>query len=322
MAVDERGFAPYTNRRRVFPLMKAAVLFTFVLLSTTFAQADFSYTTTSRATGGMAASLGGASNNPPAKQYFKGQKMKTDIGDTAIIIDFDAQTMTTINNRAKTVSVRSLSDAAPAGQSGVSVKIDVKETGQQKTINGYNCKEVVMTMDVDIPQAQQMGKMQMEMDLWLSPDVPGIGELRSFYKKNMDKFPWASLSGGGNQGGMQAGIAQLQRKIAEVGGVQVESVMKVKPAGGAGAPAMPQMSAAQQAQMAAAMEKLKAMQSQGGPAAAAAAQAMARMGGVASPGGASSSLMEITTDASDFSTASIPDSVFAIPAGYQKVDAK
>ena len=84
---------------------------------------------------------------------------------------------------------------------------------------------------------------------------------------------------------------------------------------------MPQMSAAQQAQMAAAMEKLKAMQSQGGPGAAAAAQAMARMGGMPSPG-ASSSMMEITTDSSDFSTASIPDSVFAIPAGYQKVDAK
>jgi hypothetical protein len=163
--------------------------------------------------------------------------------------------------------------------------------------------------------------MQMEMDLWLSSDVPGIGELRSFYKKNMDRFPWAALSGGANQGGMQAGIAEMQRKIAEMGGVQVESVMKMKSAGGAGAPAMPQMTAAQQAQMAAAMEKLKAMQQQGGPGAAAAAQAMARMGGGAAPG-ASNSLMEITTDASDFSTASIPDSVFAIPAGYQKVDPK
>ena len=304
--------------------MKVAVLFTFVLLSTTLARADFSYTTTTRTTGGMAASLGGANNTPPAKHYFKGQKMKTDTGDIATILDFDAQTITTINNRSKTVTVRSLSDVGAGGQNNMSVKIDVKETGQQKTINGYNSKEIVMTMDAEIPQAQQMGKMQMEMDLWLSSDVPGIGELRSFYQKNMDRFPWAALSGGGNRGGMQAGIAQLQRKIAEVGGVQVESVMKVKLAGGAGAPVMPQMSAAQQAQMAAAMEKLKAMQSQGGPGAAAAAQAMGRMGGMAGGAapGASSSMMEVTTDASDFSTASIPDSVFAIPAGYQKVDAK
>jgi hypothetical protein len=174
-----------------------------------------------------------------------------------------------------------------------------------------------MTMGVDIPQARQMGKMQMEMDLWLSTDVPGIGELRTFYQKNMERFPWAAMGGGGNQG-MQAGIAQMQRKMAEMGGVQVESVMKMKSAGGAGAPAMPQMTPAQQAQMQAAMARL---QQQGGPQAAAAAQAMARMGGGASPG-ASTSMMEITTDASDFSTASIPDSVIAIPAGYQKVDAK
>jgi hypothetical protein len=161
-----------------------------------------------------------------------------------------------------------------------------------------------------------MGRMTMEMDLWLSTDVPGIGELRGFYKKNMERFPWAAMSGGGNRGGIQAGIAEMQRKMAEMGGVQVESVMKMKSAGGAGAPAMPQMSAAQQAQMQAAMARL---QQQGGPQAAAAAQAMARMGGAP---GASNSLMEITTDASDFSTASIPDSVFAIPAGYQKVDPK
>jgi hypothetical protein len=267
----------------------------------------------------MAAGFGGGANNSPSKHYFKGQKMRTDSGDTSTIIDFDAQTMTIISNRQKTVTVRSLSDiGAAALQNGASVKIDVKETGQQKTINGFNAKELIMTMDVDMPQAQQMGKMQMEMDLWLSSDVPGIGELQGFYKKNMERFPWAAMSGGGGNQGMQAGMAQMQRKVAEVGGVQVESVMKMKSAGGAGAPAMPQMTAAQQAQMQAAMARL---QQQGGPQAAAAAQAMARMGGGAAPG-ASNSLMEITTDASDFSTASIPDSVFAIPAGYQKVDAK
>jgi hypothetical protein len=315
---------PYTNRRRFFQVMKVAVLFTFALLSATLAaRADFSYTTTSKATGGMAASLGGGTNNPPSKYYFKGQKMKTDVGDTSIIIDFEAQTITTLNNRSKTVSVRSLKDLGAAGQqSGVSVKIDVKETGQQKTINGYNAKELVMTMDVDMPQAQQMGKMQMEMDLWLSTEVPGIGELKTFYQKNMERFPWAALSGGAGNPGIQAGVAQMQRKMAEMGGVQVESVMKMKSASGAGAPAMPQMSAAQQAQMAAAMEKLKAMQQQGGPQAAAAAQAMGRMGGMAGGAPASGSLMEVTTDASDFSTASIPDSVFAVPAGYQKVDAR
>ena len=199
--------------------MRVAVLFTFVLLSATIAaRADFSYTTNSKTTGGMAASLAGGNNTPPSKHYFKGQKTKTESGDTATIIDFDAQTVTTINNRQKTVTVRSLGDiGAAAGQSGASVKVDVKETGQQKTINGYNSKELIMTMTMDAtmsqnsPASRQMGQMQIEMDLWLSTDVPGIGELRNFYKKNMERFPWAALSGGGGNQGIQAGVAEMQR---------------------------------------------------------------------------------------------------------------
>ena len=94
--------------------MKVAVLFTFVLLSATLAaRADFSYTTTTKTTVGA--------NNPPSKHYFKGQKMRTDSGDISTIIDFDAQTMTMINNSRKTVTVRSLSDIAAAGQNGASV---------------------------------------------------------------------------------------------------------------------------------------------------------------------------------------------------------
>jgi hypothetical protein len=305
--------------------MKHAVVLTIILFATTLAaRADFSYTTTTKTGGAMAAMAGGV-NNPPSKLYFKGQKMKMDNGDTATILDFDAQTITTVNNKAKTISVRNFNDLAGAvKQSDMSVKIDVKETGQQKTINGYNAKELIMTMDIDNPQMKQMGKMQMEMDMWLSGDVPGVGELRSFYKKNLERMPWAALGGGGNPA-MQSGIAEMQRKMAEMNGVQVQGVMKMKAAGGAAAPAMPQMTPAQRAQMQAAMAKLQEMQKQGGPQAAAAAQAMARMGGMANgapAGGTSNALIEITTESTDFSTASIPDSAFAIPAGYQKVDAK
>jgi hypothetical protein len=265
----------------------------------------------------MAAMAGGANSTGPSKYYLKGQKMKVDTGATAMIMDFDAQTVTTINNGQNTVTVQSFSDlGAAAGKSNISTKIDVKETGQKKTINGYNATELVMTMDVDSPETRQMGKMQMEMDMWLSPDVPGASELRAFYQKNMAKFPWAALSGGGNQG-MQAGMADLQRKIAEMNGVQVLQVVKIKTAGGAGAPAMPQMDAAQAAKMKEAMAQLEALQKQGGPAAAAAAQAMGRMGAPGS-GTASGSLMEMTMESSDFSTSSIPDSVFAIPVGYSK----
>ena len=244
---------------------------------------------------------------------------------SATILDFDAQTITTINNRQKTVTVRNFSDiGAAAKQANIDAKIDVKETGQKKNVNGFNASELIMTMEVEGPANSPMGKMQMEMDMWISPDVPGVGEMRAFYQKNASRFPWTALAGG-NQG-IQSGMAELQRKMAEMNGIPVLQVMKMKSAGGAGAPAMPQLTPDQQAKMKDAMARLQAMQAQGGPAAAAAQQALARMGGMtagaASPGAGSGSLMEMTMESSDFSTGSIPDSAFGIPAGYQKVDAK
>ena len=87
------------------------------------------------------------------------------------------------------------------------------------------------------------------------------------------------------------------------------------------------MTAEQQAQMQAAMARLQEIAKQGGASAAAAQQAMNSMGGMArggampgaAPGaGGGGSLIEMTIDASGFSNASVPESVFAIPAGYKQ----
>jgi hypothetical protein len=276
------------------------------------AQADFSYKTT-RKTGGAMAAM--ASRGPQVStSYFKGQKMKTDNGNTATILDFDAQTVTTINNGAKTYTVRSFSDLAETAGAASDAKIDVKETGQKKMVNGFMASEIVMTMQVDSPQTRQMGQMQMEMDLWVSPDVPGSAQASEFYQRNAARFPWTAISNGGNAG-MQKAMVEMQRKMAALHGVPVESVVRMKSAGGGSG--MPQMSGAQSDQMAQARAKLEAMVAQGGSGAAAAKMALDRMPG-GSPAAGSGAMIEITSDSSDFSTAAIPDSVFAIPAGYQK----
>jgi hypothetical protein len=300
--------------------MKTAALTAILFVATFTAHADFSYTTTQKATGGQMAAMAPGSNTT-SKFYLKGQKMKTDTGDTATILDFDAQTITTVNNTQKTVSVRKFSDIV-AATSDVNAKIDVKETGQKKVINGYNASELVLTIQMDSPAGAQTGKMQMEMDMWLSSDPPGANELHAFYQKNLSRFPWAAVSGATGNASMQAAMAEMQRKIAGMNGVNVMRVMKMKAAGGGGAPAMPQMTPEQMEQMKAAIARLQA---QGGPGAAQAQQAMARMQamqGGGAPGAGSGSLMEMTMESTDFSTGSIPDSIFAIPAGYQKVDQK
>ena len=293
--------------------MKTAGIFVLTLAAAWTAHADFSYSTTPKSTGGLAAMAGAM---PASKYYFKGQKMKIETGDIATtILDFDAQTVTSINNRQKTYTVTPFSEI---GQELPNVKTslqaEVKETGQKKTINGFTASQLLMTMAVDNPQAKQAGmNMQMEIEMWLSPDVPGAAELRSFYQKNAPKFPWAAVSGGGNPS-MQNAIVEMQKRMAgSGGGVPVLQVIRAKSAGNEA------QAAQMQAGMAQARARLEEMAKQSGPAGDAARQALARMGGGSASGGA---LFEMSLESTNFSTSSIPDSVFGVPAGYQKTDKK
>jgi hypothetical protein len=256
-----------------------------------------------------------AASGNVTKNYLKGQKMKIDNGDSIMIMDFDAQNMTHINTAQKTYTVSKFSDLGETmSKSGMDINIDLKETGQRKTINGFNATEMVMTMEMDNPQARQQGmKMKMEMDIWVSPDVPGAGELRAFYQRNAGKFPWGAMMGAGGRGNvsMQKALADLRRKMAELKGVPVLQVMKMGAAG----------NEAQMAQMQKGMEQARAqleeMKKQGKLSPQMEEQ-LKRMTG-ASPGG---SMFETTMESSNFSSSSIPDSVFAVPAGYQQTERK
>src|SRR5271154_581381 len=268
------------------------------------ARADFSYTSTRKGTGA-------GQSGEVTKHYLKGQKMMLDSGNRVILVDFDAQTVTTIHTAQKTYTVSKFADLGQTlQQTGVDITADVKETGQTKVINGFNASEMVMTMQIDTPQTQQAGmKMQMEMDIWFSADVPGSQEQKAFYQKNMTHFPWAAMAQGGNPS-IQKALVDLQRKLAGLNGVPVLEVVKMKSGGNDAQAAQSQQGMTQ------ARARLEEMQKQGGPGAAAAAQALARMGG-ASGGG---SLFESTIESGNFMTSPIPDSVFAIPAGYNQVD--
>jgi len=293
--------------------MKTACLVIVPLACALTARADFSYTQTTKSSQSM---MGAAAGDQTSRHYLKGGKMKTERGTTSTIIDFDAQTVTSLNSAQKTYTVMKFSDVGQTLQNaGAEMKIDVKETGQKKSINGLNASQVIMTMDIQSQQAGAQGmKMVMEMEMWLSADVPGASEYRDFFKKYGDRFPWAALGAGGNPS-MQKSMADMQKKLASLGGVPVQQITRMKAAGAAGNDA--QMGQAQ-AGMAQAMARLEEMKKQGGAQAAAAEQAMARMGGMAR-GGTSGSLFETTMESSNFSTASVPDSVFAIPGDYKQV---
>ena len=291
--------------------MRAMCVLFLTLAAALTARADFSYTQTTKSAGGMMAGAAPILT----KTYLKGQKMKIDSGDSIMIMDFDAQTMTHVSTAQKTYTVSKFSELGETvSKSGMDISIDIKETGERKTINGFSATEMVMTMEMDNPQARQQGmKMKMEMDIWVSPDVPGAGELRAFYQRNAAKFPWAAMTGAGGRGNasMQKALADLRRKMADVKGVPVLQVMKMGAAG----------NEVQMAQMQKGMEQARAQ-----------LEEMKRQGKLppqmeeqlkrmtaASPGG---SMFETTMESSNFSSSPIPDSVFAVPAGYQQTERK
>src|SRR5579871_557016 len=73
-----------------------------LLAVASFARADFSYVMTSKS------SMGG--NPSVTKYYYKGNKMKTEMSSTMMIMDFDAQTITTLNPQDKSYTVKSFAD--------------------------------------------------------------------------------------------------------------------------------------------------------------------------------------------------------------------
>jgi hypothetical protein len=270
------------------------------------ARADFSYTTAVKSSSGaMAAASGGTGLT---KTYLKGQKMKIERANSATIIDFDAQTSTVIDADGKTYKVTPFSELHDnAGTNRQGINIEVKDTGQKKTINGYSASELLLSVELDNPMGRQAGaKMHMEADFWISSDVPGASELRAFYQRNAAKFPWTAMAEGGrgNQSTRNA-MVELLRKMSDMKGVPVLEVIKV----GAGNDA--QQAQMQQA-MAQARARLEEMKSQG-KLTPQMEEALKRMSA-----GSGGSLFETTMESKDFSSSPIPDSVFAIPSDYQR----
>src|SRR5690348_400603 len=113
--------------------MKRANLFIIVFAAAFTAQADFSYSTAPQNAGGAAGVAAAAMQG--AKYYFKGDKLKMETGESSIILDFDPQTVTGINNSQRTYSVTPFSEIGKDLKDvNAEAQAEVKETGQKKKI--------------------------------------------------------------------------------------------------------------------------------------------------------------------------------------------
>jgi hypothetical protein len=334
-------------------------------------RADFTYQETSQMTGGALVNtlkalgpLTRAAREPIVSTHIvKGNRMATITKDRVSVIDLDKENITTIDTAKKTYTVmtfaemkQAMEDAAQRMQDRqkkgkgeknddvqAQFKVSAKATGQSKTVQGLNAKEMVITMAMEGKNntTGDSGGMDITTDAWYAP-VPGYGEVKDFQKKmavklgnifgsGMQQISQMAAAQGG-QANMSQGMEEVAKELSKIDGVPVESVIKMgasgTPAGGDASSAQPQSQPQAQPQ-----------QRQESPASALAGAALGRLGGFGrrkkeepqeqpqgaqggqSPQTGSASLMEMTMTLTSFSSGPADTSKFEVPAGYKQVEA-
>lgn len=316
---------------------------------------DFRYDQTSRMTGGsmmkMMQMVGRGATEPNVTTIaVRGNQMVTRGKDIMQLVDLAAETTTTVNMRDQTYSVMTFAQTkaqmekmmAKAGAKDSNVTVDGKATGKTATVNGMNTSEWFMTMLVEGGNGGQKGQMRMEMSNWISKTkVPGFDEVTTFQKKMVEKMGMASMAGQMTgpmaQPGMAKGMAEMGKKMAEMGGVPVVTVtrmiptdpeqvkqmeaMQAQPAPAAGQPSMGDALAGALGGRFGGMGRKK---KDGAAPTAAPTEAPAAVKGAPVEGSFSgaASMMEMTIETSGYATQGVDPGLFAVPAGFKEVKPK
>jgi hypothetical protein len=230
------------------------------------ARADFSYTETTRVTGGslvkMMSRFGGKSMTEPtvSSVMIKGNRMVHANKDSVQIIDLDKQTITHVDLASKTYSVmtfaemkemmelarKRMEEAMKARSKEphselppMDFKLDVKETGEHKTISGVDTRQVLLNLEVDMRGDQGgatppvVAGLKINSELWKADEMPGSAEIQEFYRRMAIKADWTpnSMSSMVAQPGMGEGMQRLMKESAKLKGVTIQQISRVSGAG-------------------------------------------------------------------------------------------
>lgn len=351
---------------RQYVPIAAAVL----ALVATGLRADFSYEQSTKITGGamagimrMAGAFSKQARMPVKTQIMlKGDRMAHLNGDTGQIIDLSSETITDINFAKKTYSVVTFAQMAEAmkkmsermhqdPEADVNFKIDLKDTGAARDIQGLSTHQMVMTLSglITDKKTGRQGEMKIVSDMWLTKDVKGYDEVRAFQRRMAEKmaFTPGGMGGGMMPPGMMKGMSEISKQAAKMEGVPVLQLIRIgdAPAAGAGtadAPRPPQQQTTQAAPAPSASDA----------AAGAIAGRLGRLGGLGGFGrkkkpqeepkpeqpapdaqpaaesaaapaqAAPGSLMEMTTELTTFSAAPVDSSKVQVPSGFKQVESE
>jgi hypothetical protein len=306
---------------------------------------DFSYDETSKITGGMMAGVmkfAGAFSKQAREPIVstvavKGNRMLHASQHHASVIDLDSETITEINFDKKQYSVMTfaqmkqmmdemsqrMKSSRDAQKADVQFKVSAKDTGEKKTIAGYDTHEMILTMEMEGTDQEtgNKGGMVITSDMWIAPKASGYNEISDFQKRMAKKLDWTPNGMGvmGARPDMAKGMAELAKESSKLNGMPVLQLVKMG-AHAEGQPQGGQPGAQQQQDQQADKPSLGSLL--GGKFGRKKKDDSSGEGGAAPQGSgdASGSLMEMTTEMGGFSSAAVDPSKFEIPAGFKQVE--
>ncbi len=195
----------------------------------------------------------------------KGNRKMTASEESGEIIDLDEQKIYNVDFKKKSYQVvtfdemrrrlkesqeqgakaakdtKDTKDTKEAQPSERQMEIDfsMKESGQKRTINGYDCREVVVTVTAREKgkKLEEAGGTVITTHLWLGPNIPALKEIENFDRRYAEAMQLASGIGGSAEQmamamafypGMKDMIGKMETEKVNMEGAQILTEMTME----------------------------------------------------------------------------------------------
>jgi hypothetical protein len=115
-------------------------------------------------------------------------------------------------------------DQPKAGEPQYEVDFSLKKTGERKSINGYDCQQVIMTIAMR-PKGKKLedgGGAVMTTDLWMGPKIPAMQEQWAFEQRYLKKLF------GTDTETMKPGMERMNKETAKLDGTAILTTTKME----------------------------------------------------------------------------------------------
>jgi len=114
------------------------------------------------------------------------------------------------------------------------MELDLKETGQTKTINGFNCSQVIMTIRTHEKgkTMEEAGGLLLTADMWIAQGITAGTEIGDFERRYFEKVHGTDnaqmLQAMAMYPGLDQAFAKMKTQSATVKGTAIQTIMTVE----------------------------------------------------------------------------------------------